>query len=649
MSTPAFSQGNQELEIVEPTKSLLIGAIEGEENLSELFAYRLTLFSEKKSISPGDLLGKPVSVKIHEGRTRPIHGRVRRFTQGRRTGNLTEYHMEIVPWLWLLSLASDCRHWEDKTVIDITKDIFQRLGFRDYKMSCSKNYPAREFCVQYNETHLDFLSRLWEEEGIYYYFKHEESSHQLVLADDPTAVHAGPFVEKLQIGKDDGSAFASEDLAIDVRIEHNVHPQAYLIQDFDFEHPSAPLKAKVTSSAVAAVGERFQYAGPWMIPSFGDRMVRAQLEHEEARHTIVTGTTDSVFLVTGTSVELCDPPTDQSRMPVHIIGTRLTLKMATYTSGLSEQVWLQDFTAIPRDTPFRPPQKTPKPRMQGAQTAMVFTEKGEEITVDKYSRIRVKFHWDRTETKSCWVRLSSTWAGGGLGFVQLPRGGDEVVVDFLDGDPDRPIIVGRLYNAATMPPLSLPNDKSKSGLKSRSLEKGAAWNELWFDDTKDKEKVSLYAGKDYDTVVKNDCTRTVKEGKDDTTIEKGSQTITVKEGDQTTTLTKGSQKFVVHKERNVTIETGDDVVKVSQGNMQVELAQGNVTIKASAGKVSIEATTALELKVGASTVKLDQSGVQIAGTMVKVEGQATTQIKAPMTQVNGDGMLTLKGGVTMVN
>jgi len=645
-----YVQNAQELEIVEPTKSLLLGAIEGEENLSEPFTYRLTLYSEKKSIPPSDLLGKPVTVKIHdEGKTRVLHGLVRRFSQGHRVANLTGYHMEMVPWLWMLSLSSDCRHWEDKTVLDITKDVLQRLNFRDFKISCTKSYPVREFCVQYNETHLDFLSRLWEEEGIYYSFTHEEKRHELVLADDPSAVPSGALVSRLQIGKDDGTGYATSDLAIDVKIEHNVHPQAYAVQDFDFEHTASPLKAKATSSADGSKGERFEYPGPWMMPTFNDRMVRSRLEHEEALHTVVTGTTDSVLLVPGTSVELCDPPTDKSRMPVHIIGTRLTLKKTAYTTGTSEEEWLIDFTAIPRDTPFRPPRKTPKPRMQGAQTAMVFAEKGEEITVDKYSRIRVTFHWDRTETKSCWIRLSSTWAGGGLGFVQLPRGGDEVVVDFLDGDPDRPIIIGRLYNATTMPPLTLPKDKSKSGLKSRSLEQGAAWNELWLDDTKDKEKVSLYAGKDYDTVVKNDCTRTVKEGKDDTTIEKGNQTITVKEGDQTTTLTKGSQKFVVHKERNVTIETGNDVVKVSQGNMQVELAQGNVTIKASAGKVAVEAMQGIELKVGANSIKIDQSGVQVNGLAVKVEGQATTQIKAPMTQVNGDGMLTLKGGVTMVN
>ena len=636
-----FAQETQELAIVEPTKSLLLGAIEGEENLSEPFVYRLTLYSEKKSISPGDLLGKPVTVKIRDqGNERPIHGRVRRFTQGHRAGNLTEYRMEIVPWLWMLSLSSDCRHWQEQSVLDITQDVLDRLGFADYKIACTKSYPEREFCVQYNETHFDFLSRLWEEEGIYYTFVHEDDKHTLYLADDPSSIQSARFVEKLQTAKADGTDYTTGDFATDVRVEHRVHPQAYVVQDYDFEQSGSPLKATVTTSAPGATGERFEYPGPWLLPSFGDRMVRAQLEHDEAMHTMVYGFTDSVLVETGSEVELSDPPTDVTRMPLHIIGTRLTLKMASYTAGESEQEWILEFTAIPRDTPYRPARKTPKPRVHGAQTAMVVTESDEEITVDKYGRIKVQFHWDRTEAKSCWVRLSSAWAGGGLGFVQLPRLMDEVVVDFLDGDPDRPIVTGRVYNASTMPPLTLPGDKSKSGLKSRSLDHGDAYNELWFDDTNGEEKVSLYAGKDYDTVVKNDCTRTVKEGKDEVTIEKGDQTITMKEG---------SQKFVVHKDRDVTIETGNDTVKVSQGDLSVELSAGNVTIKANAGKISFKAAQAIELECGGSKVKLDPSGVLISGTQVRAKGEALAEVTGTMTKVNADGVLTLKGSMTMVN
>src|SRR5690349_21681090 len=198
MSNP-YLQQHQELEIKEPTKSLVIGAIEGEETLSEPFSYRLTLYSSRRSIPPADLLGKGVTVLIRQNaHERPLHGRVRRFSQSHRIGDLTVYRMEIVPSLWMLSLSSDCRHWEDKTVLEITKDVFQRLGVRDYKLSCSKTYPLREFCVQYNETHLDFLSRLWEEEGIFYSFTHAENVDTVVLSDDSSSLPASKFVPKLQ-------------------------------------------------------------------------------------------------------------------------------------------------------------------------------------------------------------------------------------------------------------------------------------------------------------------------------------------------------------------------------------------------------------------------------------------------------------------
>jgi type VI secretion system secreted protein VgrG len=303
---------------------------------------------------------------------------------------------------------------------------------------------------------------------------------------------------------------------------------------------------------------------------------------------------------------------------------------------------------------------------------VVVGKAGEEIWTDKHGRVKVQFHWDREgkkdENSSCWVRVSSSWAGKNWGAVHIPRIGQEVVVEFLEGDPDRPLIIGRVYNADHVPPYPLPAEGTRSGVKSRSSKGGGAdnFNEIRFEDKKGSEELFVQAEKDLAVHVKNDekrtvlhdrtteitnhDTRTVKEGDDTTTVEKGKQTVTVKQGDQVTSVDQGDQ--------SVTIKTGKQVVTLSQGDQQITLKMGNqttkadmgnVTIKAALGKVTIEAMQAIELKVGQSSVKVDQQGVTIGGMMVKLDGQIQTEVKGVMTTVKGDAMLTVKGGIAMIN
>ncbi len=301
--------------------------------------------------------------------------------------------------------------------------------------------------------------------------------------------------------------------------------------------------------------------------------------------------------------------------------------------------------------------------MHGLQSAIVVGPSGEEIYTDKYARVKVQFPWDRLgkndEKSSFWVRVATSWAGTKWGMVSIPRIGQEVIVDFLEGDPDRPVITGMLYNKENMPPYDLPGDMTKSGVKTRSTKSGGDdnFNEVRFEDLKGEEEIYIHAEKDLNCVIENNESRKV--GYED--MDKGDQEIDIY-NDQNVKVgvgsSAGSQTVDIFKDRNVTLETGNDSLILKQGNMSVvmkmgnqetKLDMGNQTTKLALGKCSTEAMQAIELKVGANSIKIDQTGVTIKGIMVKVEGSAMTQIKAPMTQVNGDAMLTVKGGITMIN
>ena len=301
--------------------------------------------------------------------------------------------------------------------------------------------------------------------------------------------------------------------------------------------------------------------------------------------------------------------------------------------------------------------------MHGAQTAVVVGKSGEEIWVDKYGRVLVQFFWDRKgnsdEHSSCWVRVSQSWAGKDWGWVALPRIGQEVLVQFLEGDPDHPIIAGRVYNANQMPPYALPANQTQTGIKTHSSPKGGAdnFNELRFEDKKGSEEIHVQAEKDLTIVIKNDETRDIKHARTTTvnnddaeTVTEGNQTITIKKGNQSTTLNEGKQSVTLDKgDQDITLTQGAQTITLNQGNQTIKLALGNQSTKLDAGKATTEAMQSIELKVGGNSIKIDQTGITIKGMMVKVEGEIQTSIKGAMTQVNGDAMLQLKGGVTMIN
>jgi len=461
-----------------------------------------------------------------------------------------------------------------------------------------------------------------------------------------------------------------DDVITGLEREHAVESGKVTLRDYDPLQPSLRLEGTVTGKEKE---ELYDYPGDFTKLDQGDRYARLRLEAHEARQQIVRGAGSCRAMQSGYRFDLKEHYRREVNQAYQILEVQHHGRAGDYRSWDTAPLEYQnEFVCIPHSVPYRPPLRTPRPRVGGHQTAVVAGKSGEEIWVDKHGRIKVQFHWDRLgkkdENSSCWVRVSTAWAGKAWGAIHIPRIGQEVLVEFLNGDPQYPIVIGSVWNGEQTPPYALPDNGTQSGIKSRSSKGGATdtFNELRFEDKKDKEEIFLQAQKDLTvsvkndekrtvlhdriTEIKNDETRTVKEGDDTATIEKGKQTVTVKQGDQVIAVDKGDQSITIKMgKQTVTLDKGDQQVTLKMGNQTTKANKGNISVKAALGKVTIEAMQGIELKVGQSSIKLDQKGVTIGGMMLKLEGKVQTELKGVMTTVKGDGMLTLKGGIAMIN
>jgi type VI secretion system secreted protein VgrG len=691
-----YTQAKRPMRVTTPlgTDVLLLESLSGEEAMSVPFELTLDMLSTDAGINPKQLLrqGVGVTLDLADGGQRYLHGRVRRFVQLGRAGALTSYRAEVVPWLWFLSLSSDCKIYQKMSVPDIVKAVFDDHGFSDYRFSFSPaSYAKREYCVQYRESHLAFVSRLLEEEGIYYFFEHGEKKHTLVLADAPSAVKSGP-VAKLDFAGVEGGNLATKEYVTELEAEHLVCSGKVVLTDYNDEQPTVGLLTTLAGKDSAAKEEVFDYPGGFGKKADGDRLAKLRMEERESMQEMVAGRSNCRALGAGQKLEIASFYRREVNKAYQLLSVRHEAVVGGYrTTDEAGDAFAYDnsFVAIPSTVPYRPPLATPRPVVHGSQTAVVVGKSGEEIWVDKYGRVKVQFFWDRKGTKneesSCWVRVSSAWAGKSWGFIQLPRVGQEVIVDFLEGNPDRPIITGRVYNADQEVPYALPANGTQSGVKTRSSKGGgtADFNELRFEDKKGSEQVYLHAQKDFATNVENDethavlhdrvttitnkDTKTVKDGDETTTLEKGSQVLAIKTGHQTTTIDKGNQTIkldngdqkitvwgnhaltLVNGSQTIKIDNGGQTTKLSMGDQSTELSMGNVTVKASMGKIAYEGMQGIELKVGGNSIKVDQTGITIKGLMVKIEGQVMTEVKGLMTTVKSDAIMTVKGAITMIN
>ena len=511
------------MEIVTPLGDdvLLFRGMSAREEMNRLFEYRLDLLSARDDISVDDILGKNVTIKfaLPDDSTRYFNGYVTRFAQSGLYGRYNRYVATVRPWLWFLTRTADCRIFQEMKVPDIIKAVFADHPSADYKMELTATYRKWTYCVQYRETDFNFVSRLMEQEGIAYYFRHTDGHDTLVLTDSTSKHTPVSGYEKVP--------YVAPTAQVKPDLEHidqwsfnrEIEPGVYVHDDYDFERPSVELKTNKTlpRGYTPSDYEIYDYPGLYVQRPDGDQYASVRINELGTQYETVHGSSNARGITVGALMNLEAHPRDDQNREYLITGADYLLSFGDYealpeAAGTSFQC---SFVAIPSSQQFRPKRITPKPFVQGPQTAVVVGPAGEEIFTDKYGRVKVQFHWDRRgkkdENSSCWMRVSYPWAGKNWGAVAIPRITQEVIVSFLEGDPDQPIITGRVYNAEQMPPYDLPAHKTQSGVKSRSSKGGTAsnFNEIRFEDLKGSELLTIHAEKDQSISVEHDESHTV--------------------------------------------------------------------------------------------------------------------------------------------
>ncbi len=682
------------------SQELRVVRLAGVEGLCELFHFDVTFGCEDAGIEPDDALGKPALLTIVDaGEDRYVSGIVSRFELGSSGKKLTAYHLSMVPKAWRLQHRHDVRIFQDLTAPDIIKQVFLGAGLAsgdDFRVSLQGTYRARDYCVQYRESDWAFACRLMEEEGITWFFEHKDDGHVLVLADRRAAF--GPFGGKASLVYRPPTGGLVEDEHIsDFRYAGEVRPGKVSLREYDFVKPTLLVEGASSASGENAATdlEIYDYTGIHHVPAdtFGDGAGLAQIRLEERRALRLQGEGESgcARFVPGYTFTLAEHPREplnRSYLVTHLEhrGYEPSIGAGDVPGEHGDQAGVgrygNHFSCIPATVPFHPPLVTPKPVVRGVQTAIVVGPSGEEIYTDQYGRVKVQFHWDRLGKKddksSCWIRVSQVWAGEAWGAMHIPRINQEVIVDFLDGDPDRPIIVGRVYHGTNVVPYGLPANKTRSTIKSNTSAGGGGSNELRFEDKKGSEEVYHHAQKDLTIAVENDKNQTV--GHDETLHVSHDRTATV-DHDETYKVGNDRTRSVGHDEKidvsnNRTITVGADHTETISGNhaltidktstvavtkdtavslsaklalsvtakttvdLSADLATtvgGSATEEVKLDK-SIKAGSTVTIECGSSKITIDKSGnVKIEGTNLAVSINGPTKIEAQQLEVTSSG------------
>ena len=620
----AITQENRELEIATPLGKdvLLIMSMSGTEQLGRPFRFDLELASEDDQIKAEDIVGKNVTIRLDllAGEPRYFNGYISRFTQLIASGGLARYRATIVPWLWFLTRTADCRIFQEMTVPDIIEKVFGDHGFKNFERSLSGEYRTWEYCVQYRETDFNFVSRLMEQEGIYYLFKHENGEHSLVLADS-TGAHK-PYSGYDEIKYHPADAGVSDEQYIsNWTVQTCVQPGSYALNDFDFKNPDTPLQTRtiVERDHANAKFEIYDYPGEYVEFEHGEGYTRKRIQELQAQYEVATANSDVRGICPGCTFALTWHPRDDQNREYLITSANYNIDAGEFYSGGEGGggcVYSCSFTAIAIKTaidaaqPFRSPRITPKPSIPGPQTAMVVGPSGEEIWTDEFGRVKVQFHWDRyskaDESSSCWIRVAQVWAGKNWGAMYIPRIGQEVIIEFLEGDPDQPIITGRVYNGQAMPPYEPKSNKTMSTIKSNSSEGGGGFNEIRFEDKNGKEQIFIHAEHNQDNRVLNDSLEWI--GNERHLIVKKNQ-LELVEGDKHLKV-QGNQNEKIGA--TISREAGSDIQEKAGMNYAFE-AGSDIHIKGGMNVV-IEAGLKLSLKAGSNFIDISPAGVAISGT-----------------------------------
>ncbi|MDE1882357.1 MAG: type VI secretion system tip protein VgrG [Rhodospirillales bacterium] len=621
-----------------PETSFGIASINGSERLSRPFQYNIQLHSGSVLLDPNTLLDKPVTVAI----ATPVSGGApARYINGivcavrqlpSQSTALWQYEITVVPKLWFLEQTKDCRFYQKQSVLDIIKYVLGKFGVT-ISDKTTGSFPVRDYVVQFNESYLHFIQRLMEDAGIFYFFTHSDGAHTMVLANANTAF---VDIDEPQLSLDEtnaGFGVLNSWHRVDRTALGSVRTDDYN-PETDQLQPGVISGTEPTVLQASAAAQRTHYAWPARRGAAADAstLAKSQMLAAEAGAQLYTGSGQVADLVAGGKFTLVnDPGGAGTEYVIKSLSYHITDNQAGGGAGHRAAI-AASIIAFPSKITYQEETTFLPPVMAGMYSAVVIGPSGEEIYTDDLGRIQVQFPFDHegdiTTDKTLWVRVMQGWSGNNWGTQYIPRIGMEVVVAFLEGDVNRPVVVGCLFNGNNKPVFAAA-EKNKSGLRTRSTMQGgtANFSEFSIDDTKGSEAVYLHAEKDLNIEVENN--RSVTVTKDETVKIDGKKTDTVK-GDYATTVSQGNESLTV-----------------SQGTITHSAAQ-SITLKVGGNSIKID-TSSITLTVGGSTVKLTDSEVDVTGIQVKVTGQAQTAVKGAIVQVSGDGMLELKGAMTMIN
>ncbi len=642
------------------TAKLNLERFECIERLSEPFV----IVAEGFSVDEIDFLphvGKPVSFDVGNefDHIRYFHGLLTEAVLTKVDISGAHYRLTVKSWFGLLDQNRNYRIFQDKSIVDIAKQVFADAGMKDVEFDkLTGTYKPRDYCVQYKESDLNFLSRLFEDEGVYYYFRHEEVAHKLVLCDGKSAHKPEPGFESIRFLPVAGDEATTPDTLSDwnERIS-SVSQSTVTLRSYDFMKPQAPVEA-VAKSAGQHPGdalEIYDYLDDFTGQADGEARGQARLAASRAPRRLYTGSGDVQGLANGGLFTLTEAGVDRFNQEYLITGLNHIIEAEGHRSGDDRNARRVNVIAIPADTLFRPPLTATKPVSSGVETATVTGPPGEVIYIDEWGRVKVRFHWDRSPDQpgktSCWMRVSHHAAGEGFGNVDHPRVGQEVIVDFLNGDPDRPIITGRVYNGQRKHAYDLPVQKTRSLWKSQTVGRlgdyGGAektpptnsigFNEIRLEDKGGSEEIYIHAQREMVREVLLDDRLTVQRdratrvGRDRVTAVKRHETTTVETGNQTHEVSQGKRTTTIEQNDATTVRSGDYSLKVDKG------------------MVTIEAAKSITLKVGQSTIVMDPSSITLKSLTITSDAQVLQKAKGTMTEIEGATMTTVKGGVVKIN
>ena len=663
-------------------KEVQIRRFAGREAISELFEFEVVFTAKNDSVDLEKGLGGSITISMKlDSQERFINGIVAECSQGatEQKGDVyfTEYSAVIRPKLWTLTLDQNYLMFQKKSAMDIIKEILKEGDIKDIEDktgSCGK--VVREYCVQYGESSFNFISRLMEDEGIFFFFKHEKNKHVLVLADASSAcgtpIKGNPagflqsYNERFPLGK-----------IVDIRMTASVNTGSFSAADYNYTISQTKLFSKLDSKWKGKM--YYEFPGNFAKMKEGDDLSKLRVQLLEFSHSLFSGISTVMTMAPGFSVEIKNHHSAK-------FNKKFIIYKVEHFFDPSQQnsfIYKNEFTIFEKDVEFRPRRITPKPKIVGTQTAVVVCPSGEEIYRDKYGSIKVHFYWDQkgkdkdTDDSSCWIRVAQNLAGNNWGFLFIPRKGQEVIVSFIDGDPDKPLVVGCVYNDQYVP--AYPDSEAmKSSLKTVTFKSDEGYNEFRFNDEKDKEEIFVHAQKDVNIEIENSRTTLIKESDDTLTLQKGNRSITlsaegdnpanhtvhlvkgnsditIDEGDQNYTITKGNETIQLDEgNQTITLKKGNQEITLSEGNRKITLSKGNVTCDVTgdytlkiSGNLSIKADGEIKIESGTATTIKSGTSLKIkAGTDMSAESTLGTKMKAGLNfEAEGQLGMNLKAGL----